>query len=254
MLRRKKKVDSPPAPAEPQCDLQSPVGGITTWAQALIAALAETLTPYELGVLRVQADALERRPRVTPLPADPTTPTIVRDHTSLGELASKIATADDVVVDLETSSLDPRKGVIVGVGLAVADQTFYIPLNHRFDGDGDLRPNQLPLAEVLQVLQLQARPLINHNTKFELRWLRQHGRIECNFVWDTMLAARLLRADQSAELKVVAARELDVPDWSLPTSDMERLEFMPIDTVAAYNAKDTWYTLRLYRKQAKCLV
>jgi hypothetical protein len=102
-----------------------------------------------------------------------------------------------------------------GVGLAVVDAAYYIPINHRFADGGALRPNQLPLGEVLSVLRLQDKDLINHNSKFERKWLSHHGHIETRVVWDTMIAARLLRCDRSAELKDVAARELDVPDWDL---------------------------------------
>jgi hypothetical protein len=68
-----------------------------------------------------------------------------------------------------------------------------------------------------------------------------------------MLAARLLRSDQSAELKDVAQRELDVPAWHLTKDEMKRVALLPIDKVAGYCAKDVHYTLELARRQRECL-
>ena len=68
-----------------------------------------------------------------------------------------------------------------------------------------------------------------------------------------MLAARLLRSDLPAELKDLAVRELDVPDWGLTKADIERVQFLPIERVARYCAKDCRYTLELYRRQRACL-
>ena len=187
------------------------------------------------------------------LAPDPKKPLIVRDHDTLEKAASSILANADVAIDLETSSLNPRRGEIVGLGIAVAGRTFYFPTGHRSQSDQRLLPDQLPLSDVVTALKLVERPLIAHNGKFELRWLRRHAGIDCHFTWDTMIAAALLRSDQPANLKAVAARELDVLDWSLPAKEMPHLQFLPIDRVAAYCAADCFYTLELYGRQRRCL-
>jgi DNA polymerase I-like protein with 3'-5' exonuclease and polymerase domains len=95
--------------------------------------------------------------------------------------------------------------------------------------------------------------MIGHNAKYEYKWLFHHGKIRCQFAWDTMIAARLLRSDLPADLKSLAARDLDVPEWDLPKGEKARIRFLPIEDVAAYCAKDCWYTLMLYRRQKECL-
>jgi len=50
-----------------------------------------------------------------------------------------VAADDEMVIGLETAGLDPRAGVVVGIGLAVAQRTYYVPINHRFEGGGALR-------------------------------------------------------------------------------------------------------------------
>jgi DNA polymerase-1 len=178
---------------------------------------------------------------------------IIRDVDGLQDLARRLYTADVVVVDLETSDLNPRKGAIVGVGVAAVDGAAYIPVNHVFESTNTLLPGQLPLAQVLQELRLQDRRLVGHNVKFETKWLRHHGGIEPAFVWDTMIAARLLRSDLAADLEAVAMRELDVPGWSLPANEITNVRFLSVDRVAAYCGKDVWYALALFRKQITCL-
>jgi ribonuclease D len=116
-----------------------------------------------------------------------------------------------------------------------------------------LLPDQFTAPEVAAALGLGRLPLVAHNAKFELKWLRRHAGISPHFVWDTMLVARLLRSDLPSGLKETAVRELDVPDWGLSKEELGRIQFLPIDRVARYCAKDVWYTLQLMRRQQACL-
>lgn len=223
------------------------------WGKELIRDLSGHIPAEEEAFIAAQVHALGRDNPARPnLPPDPTSPTIVNNRNVLKTLAAKMADADDIVLDLETSDLDPRKGVVVGAGLAIADATYYLPINHCFEESGALRPGQLTLLDVLRVLPLQ-KPFINHNVKFEMRWLHYHGRVNCRFVWDTMIAARLLRSDLPSDLETVAMREFDVPAWGMPQADIKRVRFVPIERVASYCAKDCWYTLSLYREQRACM-
>jgi hypothetical protein len=224
------------------------------WARRLIDELPEDTPAEELALLDSQLRSLAAQaPATDLLPPDPTAPHVVRDRKSLKQVAAQVGDADEVVIDLETSSLDPRSGEIVGVGLAAAGANYYLPIGHRFAETGRLRPDQLPLDAVVRDLRLHRLPLVAHNAKFEFRWMRHHAGVSCRFVWDVMLAARLLRSDLPAELKGLALRELDVPDWGLTKADIERVQFLPIERVARYCAKDCRYTLELYWRQRSCL-
>lgn len=257
--RRTKPAHRAPQVPEPSAPSQSPTSAelheppdVAAWARGVLAEMAERLTVSERTRLQSQIDDIGRDPVAAP-PPDPSRPVIVRDIDGLQTLARRIDLADVVVVDLETSDLNPRKGKIVGLGVAIADGAAYIPVSHVFGSTNSLLPGQLPLAQVLQELRLQDRPLVGHNAKFETKWLRRHGGIEPAFVWDTMIAARLLRSDLAGDLEAVAMRELDVPAWSLPANEITQVQFMTVDRVAAYCGKDVWHTLALYRKQVACL-
>ena len=227
----------------------------SAWARHLIDELPEDMPADELALLNCQLRSLTTRAQAADLlPPDSTTPQVIRHRKSLKQVAAQVVRADEVVIDLETSSLDARSGEIVGVGLAATGVNFYLPIGHRFAETGGLRPDQLPLDAVVRELRLHQLPLVGHNTKFEFRWLRHHAGVSCRFVWDVMLAARLLRSDLPAELKDLAVRELDVPDWGLSKADIARVQFLPIEHVARYCGKDCRYTLELYWRQRSCLV
>lgn len=228
--------------------------GIVVWAAELVAGLAGQVSDGEVAILQSQMDELSRAPTKVSITPDPTVPVIVRDQSTLKQLATAVAEATELVVDIETSDLNHHTGEIVGIGLATGNTTYYIPTAHRFEHGGALRPDQLPLINVLIALQLQGKHLIGHNAKFETKWLGHHGKIRCRFIWDTMIAARLLRSDLPAKLKTVAQRELDVPDWGLTDAEIKRVQVLPIEMIASYCAKDCWHTLLLYRSQKTCLV
>jgi DNA polymerase I-like protein with 3'-5' exonuclease and polymerase domains len=240
--------DTPPV--EPQFT------NVSQWADHLLANLPSTpLRPEERLLLDAQRAAL-----ATAATADSAVaceqrnrPTIIRDSQELAGLAEAIANEPAVAIDLETAGLDPREGEIVGVGFAAGEATFYVPVGHRFRETNGLLPDQLSLADLGAAIDLTALPLVAHNAKFEFRWLRHHLSVLPRFVWDTMLAARLLRSDLRAGLKEVAVRDLDVPDWSLPNSELAQIQFLPIDRVANYCCKDTQFTLDIYRRQKPCL-
>jgi DNA polymerase-1 len=230
-------------------------GDLSAWALDLINRQPDDFPAEERVLLVNQAKAFADIARTAPpLLPDPTAPEIIRNRKALKQLGTSVAGADVVVIDLETSALDPRNGEIVGIGLALATSTYYLPISHRLEDSKLLLPDQLHLDAVVQALSLGSLSVAAHNAKFEFRWLRHHTGVVCNFVWDTMVAARLLRSDQSAELKDLAVRELDVPDWGMTKAEIERVQFMPIDRVARYCAKDCWYTLELMRKQQTCLL
>jgi DNA polymerase-1 len=224
------------------------------WAGQLVAALEQlpsALSEADLAVLRAQLAGLAEAP--APAATDAGLPIIVRGRRELAQLAERLAAAPAVAIDLETVGLDPRGGEVVGVGLAAAAAAYYVPTAHRFADTKDLLPDQLPPAEVAGALRLDRLPLVAHNAKFELKWLRRHASVEPRFIWDTMVAARLLRSDLPAQLKEVAVRELDVADWALPPKELARIQFLPVERVAVYCAKDARYALELYERQKKCL-
>ena len=224
-----------------------------SWARRVLEEAAKEISEEELALLQAQVKTLAQADAApAPLPPDPTAPNIIRDRKGLKQVAARLESEPEVVIDLETSSLDPFAGEVVGVGLS-ADVNYYIPTGHRAEETKQLRPDQLPLDVVARELRLGKLPLIGHNSKFEFRWLRRHAGVVCHFIWDVLIAARLLASHLPGDLTALAARELDAPDWSLSKDEIKKVQFLPIERVGRYCCKDCYYTLQIYRRQHSCL-
>ncbi|OGR00329.1 MAG: DNA polymerase I [Deltaproteobacteria bacterium RIFOXYD12_FULL_55_16] len=121
---------------------------------------------------------------------------LITTESQLEKACQQLAQAPLLVLDTETTSLDPRLAELVGLSLCGAtEEAWYLPIGHR-DAAGNLVPNQLPLALVQKHLaplfsdpQL---PKLAHNLKFDLPILENHGLRLRGPLWDTMIASYLL--------------------------------------------------------------
>lgn len=226
---------------------------VPSWATLLVERLAQDPTLPEEYLIKLRSQ-LTTLPTAAPKQAkDLSRPATIRTQAELEKVGAALKSEPVVSIDLETAGLDPRRGEIVGFGIACGQGTYYIPTGHRFPESHQLLPDQLVAQDVARVLGLEHLPLVAHNAKFELKWLRRQAGINPTFVWDTMLVARLLRCDLPADLKETARRVLDVPEWGLDKKELEQIQHLPVDRVARYCGKDAFYTLELMRRQQSCL-
>ena len=121
---------------------------------------------------------------------------LVQDSASLAELAEKLKHSPFVVLDTETTSLNPLDARLVGISLATnADEAWYLPISH-CDAFGQAMAGQLSLEEVQQalgpVLLDKERAVIGHNLKYDLRVLGHHGLPATGPLYDTLLVSYLL--------------------------------------------------------------
>lgn len=121
---------------------------------------------------------------------------LVATESQLLEACQHLAKAPLLVLDTETTSLDPLMAELVGISLCgTAENAYYLPIGHR-DGDGNLMPNQLSLSLVQQNLtplfSAPRLPKLGHNLKFDLPILENHGLPLHGPLWDTMIASYLL--------------------------------------------------------------
>ena len=179
---------------------------------------------------------------------------IVRTSLDLLLLKDKLAGSDVVALDIETSSLEPREGYIVGVGLGVAGLIAYIPIAHALPEDGTLLPDQLSLFEIVDTLGLNSKKFIAHNAKFEFAWFKFHAGIDLQFDWDTFLASKLLQPNMDADLENVAIRELEVAPWSLSSESMSAFQSVDLAIASNYCGKDVLYTYQISQTQKKAMV
>lgn len=173
----------------------------------------------------------------------------------LRALIDALQYAEVVAFDVETNGYDEFASDAALVSLAVTlayddpsapTSVWAVPLMHPES------PWRRQWRRVIDKLapHLDAVPkAVAHNGKFDCRWLRQFG-VKRTLTFDTMLAAHTLDENRPKGLKPLAQQLLGVKPWAISTKDL--LE-TPIDEVLEYNAKDTFYTLGLYREFKKQL-
>ena len=183
---------------------------------------------------------------------------VVRTKEDLLLLKDKLTDSDVITIDIETFSLEPREGYIVGIGLGIEGLVAYIPIAHALPEDGTLLPDQLSLFEVVSTLDLKSKKFIAHNAKFEFAWFKFHAGIDLQFNWDTFLASKLLQPDMTkdlepADLEKVAIRELDVTPWSLSLESMNAFQSVDLSIASSYCGKNVLYTYQISQIQQKAM-
>jgi len=123
---------------------------------------------------------------------------LVQNEEELAEVIKLLKKADCMVLDTETSDLDPLTADLVGLSVCVTSkQAFYIPVGHRNES-GDLLPGQLAKKVVLKTLKPyledKSLPKLGHNLKFDYAIIKQQGEDVTlkSPMWDTMIACYLL--------------------------------------------------------------
>lgn len=231
--------------------------------QASAAVSGKGATPSDLSTQREAAfkgKEIDRSGYVT-----------IRD---LDTLKQWIAAAKDcglVAFDTETTSLDPMQAELVGVSLALQDNSkspdstairaAYIPLGHKAGADDlfsdglKLVEGQIPLNQALDALKdLLEDPSvlkIAQNLKYDYLVMKRHGIIIAGFD-DTMLISYVLEAGNGTHgMDSLSERWLghtpiaykDVAGSGKSSVTFDRVE---IEKATAYAAEDADVTLRLW--------
>ncbi|TAA75210.1 MAG: DNA polymerase I [Candidatus Electronema aureum] len=124
---------------------------------------------------------------------------LITRRDALERLAAELRTAEYLVIDTETTSLDPLQAELVGLSLCTGiGQAWYLPCGHR-DALGQLLPEQLHRQDILELvgplLADDRLPKIGHNLKYDYAVLAapQNGGLRvAGPLWDTMIGAWLL--------------------------------------------------------------
>ena len=192
------------------------------------------LFPEEFADLAPGADGEAAQHRDPAYPVSPDFPTppysLVTSLSQCVDVLRILLSAPALACDTETTSLDPRKGVVRLVQIAIPGCTYI------FD------PRYLPL-ETLAPLFETDRLWIFHNAKFDVKFLVSAGLPWPRRIFDTMLASQLLTAGlrTNHSLENVVGRELSVSlpkdvrksDWTGELSD-EQLSYAARDAAVLW--------------------
>jgi DNA polymerase-1 len=186
---------------------------------------------------------------------------LVRQRDDLKRLVEQLQTAEHLVLDTETTSLDPLEAELVGISLCTdTEQAWYIPCGHR-DEQGELLPDQLTQQDIVDLLgPLLTDPAlakIGHNLKYDYAILAapQNGGTKlAGPLYDTMLGAWLLDPGRRSYKLDDLCQEIDLKLTSFAEvvdNDKEPDAFCRVapETAKDYSCEDVYGTLRLFEGQ-----
>ena len=176
----------------------------------------------------------------------------IETQAQLDKILPQYEKVDTIVVDIETTSLSARKGVVIGIALSTREhQGHFVSLDvvtNNFDYFFDLFANKL---------------CVFHNAKFDMQFLED----SLGFVFDrwddTMLLHYCLEeAVGTHGLKTLALRFTDLGDYEKELDDYKKTfarknkikladfnyGMLPMDILAPYACKDADATFQLYNK------
>jgi DNA polymerase-1 len=165
----------------------------------------------------------------------------------------KIAGAELVAFDTETTSLDQMKAELVGLSLAVeAGAAAYIPLAHRYAGAPDQMDRAAVLARLKPWLEDPGRAKLAQNAKFDMHALANHGLRLAGVGHDTLLQSYMLESHHRHDMDDLAERHLGLKTISydeVTGKGASRIGFeqVPVERAAEYAAEDADVTLRLHQ-------
>ena len=161
-------------------------------------------------------------------------------------------TRPNVVVDIETSSLYPRDGYVLGIALSNKAGTGVYIESDCIDDDVEF---------LLQKLWDQ-KTIIFHNAKFDMKWLNYHFNFEFSNWHDTMIMHYLLNENEAHDLKSLCMKYTKMGEYDyeleqfkktyMKTHNVKVADFtydlIPFDTMWKYAAADADATIRLFNK------
>ena len=175
--------------------------------------------------------------------------TVVATEDALDELCARLDRAEDVSLDLETTSENDMNAEIVGIALALEPGTgFYIPVAH----DDEEKQGQLALTDVLDRLRSYLHDdglkVIGQNLKYDAKILQRNGLELGRIGFDSMLAAYLIDPMSRKDLGELTQRYFGHSTRSFKDLGVDHMNELPIDDAADYGAADAEAVVRL--KQA----
>lgn len=204
----------------------------------------EAAVGAQLGLFGGAAAEVARPPKPSP-----TLVRLVADEAALAELVRALNAAPAIAFDVETDSLSPMRGRLVGISLAIQEgEGYYIPVGH---AEGQQLPVETVIASLRGPLTNSSIPKHGHNIDFDYISLARHGLRVSPLGMDTMLAEWLCDpASHSLGLKRLALVRLGVEMTEitelLGTGKKQiTMDRVPIELAAPYAAADADLTLRL---------
>jgi DNA polymerase-1 len=171
----------------------------------------------------------------------------------LARWLERMAQAEVVSMDTETTSLDPFAAELVGVSFAVAPgEAAYLAIAHRGPGAPDQLGVERAVALLKPWLEDSSRRKLGQNLKYDQHVLANHGVRLAGVVHDTLLQSYVLESSARHDMDALAERYLGLKTITydeVTGKGAQRIGFEQVDVQRAteYSAEDADVTLRLHR-------
>ncbi len=188
-------------------------------------------------------------------------PRILNNIEDLDIFVKKLMTCRDekkpVAIDTETTSLNPFKAEIVGLGFCFGEELqdiVYIPIGHRKKEEDLIENNhinQLKIEDVIYALRhwfsSKENPKTLQNVKYDRLILLRHGITLNGVVIDTLLADYICDATLKHSLGEITYREFGFKpnNFSDIVKKGEDFSFVDIKTASIYCGMDVYLTRKL---------
>jgi DNA polymerase-1 len=166
----------------------------------------------------------------------------------------KIASADLVAVDTETTSLDYMRAQLVGISVSTAPgEACYIPFAHDYMGAPEQLKPEFVLDSLKSYLEDPELKKVGQNLKYDMSVLAQHGITLRGVAFDTMLESYVLdsvasRHDMdSLALNYLGEETIKFADVAGKGAAQLTFNQVALEQATPYAAEDADITLRLHQ-------
>ncbi len=177
----------------------------------------------------------------------------VFEESHLDEWIERLASADLIAFDTETTSVDYVEAELVGVSFAVTEgEAAYVPVAHSYEN----APEQLSLDTVLgklkPLLEDPAVRKVGQNLKYDMSVLAKYGIEMRGIAFDTMLESYVLNSVASRHnlddlaLKYLGLTTIHFEDIAGKGAKQVTFDKVPLEEASRYAAEDADIALRLH--------
>ena len=175
----------------------------------------------------------------------------VKNQQDLDALCHRLANAQKIAVDTETTSLNPQAARLIGISFAFsAGDAVYVPIAHSFVSNPQQIDENLILAKLKPFLENPSLHKIGQNLKYDRHILANHGIDLQGIVGDSMLASYLVESHLSHNLDDLCLRHFNhetIKFEDLCGKGKKQISFaeVAIDTATEYACQDADWAWRL---------
>jgi DNA polymerase-1 len=217
---------------------------------AVAGGVATADTPPAVQVLEQALDAADAPDATLSTPG---TYELVTTQAAFDVWLQRLATAELIAFDTETTALDAMRAHIVGISFAVEPGVAcYIPLGHDCPGVPSQLDRDAVLAALKPVFEDPARPKLGQHAKYDINVLSHYGIVVQGLRHDSMLESYVWNATLTRhDMDSLAQRYLGyetVKYEQVAGKGAKQISFsqVDLDTACRYAAEDADVTLRLH--------